>query len=101
MWLRRQTIKFNGVPYIIQKAAAAVFTDEGQKQIQENLNYYKRNAKIISDTLDKLNIKYTGGKNLPHIWLKCPNNLDSWEFFDLPIYREIKRFFEILHNSRL
>ena len=69
MWLRRQTTKFNGVPYIIQKAAAAVFTDEGQIQIQENLNYYKRNAKIISDTLDKLNIKYTGGKNSPYIWL--------------------------------
>ncbi len=83
MWLRRQTTKFNGVPYIIQKAAAAVFTDEGQIQIQENLNYYKHNAKIISDTLDKLNIKYTGGKNSPYIWLKCPNNMNSWDFFDL------------------
>lgn len=83
MWLRRQTTKFNGVPYIVQKAAAAVFTTEGQKQIQQNLNYYKKNAKIISDTLDKLNIKYTGGKNSPYIWLKCPNNMNSWEFFDL------------------
>lgn len=83
MWLRRQTTKFNGVPYIVQKAAAAVFTDIGQKQIQENLNYYKQNAKIISDTLDKLNIKYTGGKNSPYIWLKCPNNMNSWDFFDL------------------
>ena len=83
MWLRRQTTKFNGVPYIVQKGAAAVFTDEGQKQIQKNLNYYKKNAKIISDTLDKLNIKYTGGKNSPYIWLKCPNNMNSWEFFDL------------------
>ena len=83
MWLRRQTTKFNGVPYIIQKGAEAVFSSLGQKQIQENINYYKNNAKIISDTLDKLNIKYTGGKNSPYIWLKCPNNLDSWEFFDL------------------
>ena len=83
MWLRRQTTKFNGVPYIVQKAAAAVFTKEGQKQIRENLNYYKQNAKVISDTLDKLNIKYTGGKNSPYIWLKCPNNLNSWDFFDL------------------
>lgn len=83
MWLRRQTTKFNGVPYIIQKGAEAVFSPLGQKQIQENINYYKNNAKIISDTLDKLNIKYTGGKNSPYIWLKCPNNLDSWEFFDL------------------
>ncbi len=83
MWLRRQTTKFNGVPYIVQKGAAAVFTDEGQKQINQNLNYYKQNAKIIGDTLDKLNIKYTGGKNSPYIWLKCPNNMNSWEFFDL------------------
>ena len=83
MWLRRQTTKFNGVSYIVQKGAAAVFTDEGQKQIHQNLNYYKKNAKIISETLDKLDIKYTGGKNSPYIWLKCPNNLSSWEFFDL------------------
>ena len=83
MWLRRQTTKFNGVPYIVQKGAAAVFTEEGQKQIKENINYYRKNAKIISDTLDKLKIKYTGGKNSPYIWLKCPNNLDSWDFFDL------------------
>lgn len=82
MWLRRQTTKFNGVPYIVQKGASAVFTEVGQKQIQQNLNYYKKNAKIISDTLDKLNIKYTGGKNSPYIWLKCPNNMNSWEFFD-------------------
>ena len=83
MWLRRQTTKFNGVPYIVQKAAAAVFTPEGQKQIKENLNYYKQNAKVISETLDKLNIKYTGGENSPYIWLKCPNNMNSWDFFDL------------------
>jgi len=83
MWLRRQTTKYNGVPYIVQKAAAAVFSKEGQKQIKENLNYYKQNAKIIADTLDKLNIKYTGGKYSPYIWLKCPNNISSWDFFDL------------------
>lgn len=83
MWLRRQTTKFNGVPYIVQKAASAVFSDVGQQQIQENLSYYKGNAKVISDTLDKLSIKYTGGKNSPYIWLKCPNNMNSWDFFDL------------------
>ena len=82
MWLRRQTTKFNGVAYIIQKGAAAIFTPDGQRQIYENLNYYMQNAKIISDTLDKLNIKYTGGKNSPYIWLKCPNDMNSWEFFD-------------------
>ena len=83
MWLRRQTTKFNGVPYIVQKGAAAVFSEAGQKQIHENLNYYKQNAKVISSTLDKLNIKYTGGKNSPYIWLKCADNLNSWDFFDL------------------
>ena len=55
----------------------------GQKQIRENLNYYKQNAKIIADTLDKLNISYTGGKYSPYIWLKCPNNMNSWDFFDM------------------
>ncbi len=83
MWLRRQTTKFNGVPYIVQKGAAAVFTESGQKQIKENLDYYKQNAKVIAGTLDKLNIKYTGGKNSPYIWLKCPDNMNSWDFFDL------------------
>ena len=87
MWLRRQTTKFNGVSYIVQKAASAVFTSDGQKQIRENLNYYKENAKTICDTLDKLGIKYTGGKHSPYIWLKCPNEMNSWEFFDLMLYK--------------
>ena len=87
MWLRRQTTKFNGVSYIVQKAASAVFTSEGQKQIKENLNYYKENAKTICETLDKLGIKYTGGKHSPYIWLKCPNDMSSWEFFDLMLYK--------------
>lgn len=82
LWLRRQTTKFNGVPYIVQKGAAAIFTNNGQKEIMENINYYKQNAKIITDTLDKLGIWYTGGTNSPYIWLKCPNGMKSWEFFD-------------------
>lgn len=81
-WLRRQTTKFNGVPYIVQRGAEAVFSDEGQKEIKENIDYYKENAKIISDTLEKCGIKHTGGKHSPYIWLKCPNNMKSWEFFD-------------------
>ncbi len=81
-WLRRQTTKFNGVPYIVQRAAEAIFTAEGQKQIKENISYYSENAKIISDTMDKLGIWYTGGKHSPYIWLKCPNNMSSWDFFD-------------------
>lgn len=82
LWLRRQTTKFNGVPYIVQKGAAAVFSEEGQKEIQANIAYYKENAKIITNALDKLGIWYTGGTNSPYIWLKCPNNMKSWEFFD-------------------
>lgn len=82
MWVRRQTTKFNGVPYIVQRGAEAVFSKEGQKEINENINYYKENAKIISETLDKCGIGYTGGKHSPYIWLKCPNNMKSWEFFD-------------------
>ena len=82
MWLRRQTTKFNGVPYIVQRGAAAVFTEEGMAQIQENLGYYQENARILSEALDELGIWYTGGKNSPYIWLKCPNGMESWEFFD-------------------
>ena len=82
MWLRRQTTKFNGVPYIVQRGAAAVFTEEGMAQIQENLGYYQENARILSEALDELGVWYTGGKNSPYIWLKCPNGMESWEFFD-------------------
>ena len=81
-WFRRQTTKFNGVCYIVQKGAASVFTDEGKKQIRENINYYKENAKIITDTLDRLGIWYCGGKHSPYIWFRCPGNMGSWEFFD-------------------
>ena len=82
IWGRRQGSKFNGVSYPVQCGAAAVFTEEGQKQIKENIRYYQENARIIADTLDKLGIWYTGGVNSPYIWLKCPNGMGSWEFFD-------------------
>lgn len=82
LWLRRQTTKFNGVPYIIQRGAAAVFTDEGLAQIRENIGFYQENARIIGETLDELGITYFGGVNSPYIWLKCPNGMKSWEFFD-------------------
>lgn len=83
MWLRRQTTKFNGVSYIVQRGAEAVFTPEGQKQIRANIDYYRENARIITDAMDELNIWYTGGQNSPYIWLKCPGGMKSWEFFDL------------------
>lgn len=82
MWLRRQTTKFNGVPYIVQKGAAAVFSKEGQNQIKENIMYYADNAKMIAELLDRKDIFYTGGVNSPYIWLKCPKSMGSWEFFD-------------------
>ncbi len=81
-WLRRQSTKFNGVPYIVQKGAAAVFTEKGMKEIKQNLSYYMHNAKVIADCMDDLGIWYTGGKNSPYIWLKCPRGMGSWEFFD-------------------
>ena len=81
-WLRRQTTKFNGVSYIVQRAAEAVFSDEGQKQIIENINYYRENARIITSAFDELGITYFGGKNSPYIWMKCPDGMDSWTFFD-------------------
>ncbi len=82
LWLRRQTTKFNGVPYIVQKGAAAVFSPEGRKETLANIDYYRENAKILADTLDRIGIRYTGGKNSPYIWMECPNGMKSWEFFD-------------------
>ena len=82
LWLRRQTTKFNGVPYIIQRGAAAVFTEEGQKQVKENVAYYAENARIIADTMKECGITYYGGDNSPYVWLECPNNMKSWDFFD-------------------
>lgn len=82
VWSRRQSSKFNGVSYITQKAALAVFSEEAQKEIAQSLSYYKRNAKLISDTLNSMNIWHIGGKNSPYIWLKCPRSMTSWEFFD-------------------
>ena len=82
MWLRRQTTKFNGVPYIVQAGASAVFTEEGQSQIKAALSYYKENARIMAKTLGEMGIWFTGGKNSPYIWLKCPGNMKSWDFFD-------------------
>ncbi|MCD8286923.1 MAG: LL-diaminopimelate aminotransferase [Clostridia bacterium] len=82
MWLRRQSTKYNGVPYIVQKGAAAVFTDEGMAQIKANLAVYQKNADTIAKCMDRLGIWYTGGKNSPYIWLKCPGGMGSWEFFD-------------------
>ena len=82
MWVRNRTTKTNGVSYIIQKGAAAVFTDEGQRQIKENIQVYKNNAAVLTSVLDRLGIWYSGGRNAPYIWMKCPGGMSSWEFFD-------------------
>ena len=82
MWNRRQTTKFNGVSYIVQKGAAAAFSVEGMSQCKANIKYYQENAKIIAEGLEKKNIRYFGGVNSPYIWFECPNNMESWDFFD-------------------
>ena len=81
-WLRRQTTKFNGVPYIVQRGAEAVFTEEGMKEIQQNLDYYRKNAAVIGAALDEAGVWYCGGKNSPYVWMRCPGGMGSWEFFD-------------------
>ena len=81
LWLRRQSTKFNGVSYIIQKGAEAVFTEAGRREIAEIIQYYLGNAAVIRKGLDALNLTYSGGVNAPYIWLKTPNNLSSWDFF--------------------
>ena len=82
MWNRRHSTKFNGTPYIVQYAAAAVFTEEGMAECQANIDYYRENARIISQVLDQKKIPYTGGVNSPYIWFECPKGMESWEFFD-------------------
>ena len=82
MWNRRQTTKFNGVPYVIQRAAAAVYTDEGQKQIRQTIAFYLNNAKVIREGLQQAGLTVYGGVNAPYIWCKTPDQLGSWEFFD-------------------
>ena len=83
IWGRRQATKFNGVSYPVQKAAAAVYTEVGQKQIMESIEYYLENARIIREGLQKAGIQVFGGVNAPYIWMKTPNNMKSWDFFDL------------------
>ena len=82
LWNRRMTTKFNGVSYVVQRAAEATYSEEGRKQILENIKYYQDNAKIIKDGLQEAGFEVFGGVNSPYIWLKTPNNMKSWDFFD-------------------
>lgn len=83
MWNRRQCTKFNGVPYIIQRAAEAVYTEDGYKQTRENIAYYKENARIIREGLESIGLTVFGGVDAPYIWLKAPAGMTSWDLFDL------------------
>ena len=82
LWSRRQATKFNGVPYVVQRAAEAALSPEGQAQCREAIAYYMENARIIGEVLKHKGIEFTGGENSPYLWLKCPNGMKSWEFFD-------------------
>lgn len=82
MWSRNRETRTNGVSYILQKGALAVFTPEGQQQIRENIRVYKENAAFFMEALDAAGIWYCGGKNSPYIWMKCPDGMSGWEFFD-------------------
>ena len=82
LWNRRQCTKFNGVPYVIQRGAAAVYTEEGQRQIKETIAYYQENARVIREGLTEAGLTCFGGVNAPYIWIKTPDGMGSWEFFD-------------------
>lgn len=82
MWVRNRTTKTNGVSYIIQRGGAAVFTPEGQRQIRQSIDVYKRNARVLMDALDEVGVWYCGGRNAPYLWLRCPDGMGSWEYFD-------------------
>jgi LL-diaminopimelate aminotransferase len=83
MWNRRQTTKFNGVPYVVQRGAAAIYTDEGKQQVRQTIGYYQENARVIREGLSQAGLAVSGGVNAPYIWVKTPEGMGSWEFFDL------------------
>ena len=87
LWNRRQTTKFNGVPYVIQRGAAAIYTPEGRQQVMDNIAYYQDNARVIREGLTAAGLECFGGVDAPYIWLKTPDGMGSWEFFDLVLDR--------------
>ena len=82
LWYRRHTTKFNGVSYPVQKAAAAVYSDQGKKEVQEVINYYMENARIMRESLTSLGFKVFGGINAPYVWARAPFKITSWDLFD-------------------
>ena len=83
IWGRRQATKFNGVSYITQRAAAAVYTEAGRRQTQETIAYYRENARVIREGLQSAGVAVFGGVHAPYIWMKTPSDMKSWDFFDL------------------
>lgn len=83
LWNRRQTTKFNGASYVIQRGAEAVYTPEGRKEIQKSIDYYMLNAKLLRECVEKIGLKVYGGINAPYVWVKTPEGVDSWSFFHL------------------
>ena len=87
LWNRRQCTKFNGVPYVIQRGAAAIYTPEGKDQTRASINYYRQNAQVIREGLTAAGLSCFGGVNAPYIWIKTPDGMGSWDFFDLLLDR--------------
>lgn len=87
LWARRQATKFNGVPYVVQRGAEASLSPEGEAECRELIGYYKKNAQIIASALESRGVWFTGGKNSPYIWMKCPGGMGSWELFDYLLNR--------------
>ncbi len=86
MWERRQSTKFNGTSYISQRAAEAIYTAEGKQQVKQTIDYYMGNAKIMRETLVKLGLKVYGGENAPYLWVRTPEEIGSWKFFEQLLY---------------
>ncbi|MFF8818949.1 LL-diaminopimelate aminotransferase [Leucobacter sp. NPDC015123] len=87
MWLRRQSTKFNGTPYIVQRAAEAVYSADGREQVQADVDYYLQNARLIRATLENAGVSAVGGEHSPYVWFRCPGGMDSWAFFDALLER--------------
>ncbi|MDO4502675.1 MAG: aminotransferase class I/II-fold pyridoxal phosphate-dependent enzyme, partial [Coriobacteriia bacterium] len=88
LWVRNRTTKTNGISYVLQKAAAAALSPTGMEQCAANVAVYQENARILMDALDGVGVWYSGGKNAPYVWMRCPGGLTSWEFFDRLLEQE-------------
>ena len=86
LWLRRQSTKFNGVSYITQRGAEAIYTPQGKKQVKAMIDYYMENARLMKRMFSKTGLRFFGGDNAPYLWLKAPEDMTAWKFFDKLLY---------------